>query len=38
MGLIICKDILDKHDGKIYVESIEGKGSTFKIQLPYNIA
>lgn len=34
MGLILCSDILKKHNGKIIVESKEGKGSTFTITLP----
>ena len=34
LGLIICKDFIDKHNGKIRVESEEGKGSTFYFTLP----
>jgi signal transduction histidine kinase len=34
MGLILCNDILKKHNGKISVQSKEGKGSTFTISLP----
>jgi signal transduction histidine kinase len=34
MGLILCKDILKKHGGKITVQSKEGKGSTFMITIP----
>ncbi len=36
LGLIICKELVEKHDGKILVESSEGKGSRFKIILPIN--
>ena len=34
LGLAIVKDILDSHQGKISVESIIGKGSTFTLQFP----
>ena len=29
LGLIICKDFIEKHSGKLWVESKVGKGSTF---------
>lgn len=34
MGLILCKDFIEKHGGKIWVESKNGQGSTFKMTLP----
>lgn len=34
LGLAICRDIIQQHNGKIWVQSILGKGSTFYVLLP----
>lgn len=35
LGLAISKEVIEMHHGRIWVDSIEGKGSTFYISLPY---
>ena len=34
LGLILCKEIVEKHSGKIEAESIKGKGSRFTVTIP----
>jgi PAS domain S-box-containing protein len=34
LGLLLCRDFVERHDGKIWAESRVGKGSIFKISLP----
>ncbi|BBE17540.1 sensor histidine kinase [Aquipluma nitroreducens] len=34
LGLILCKDFIERHGGKIWAESTEFMGSTFHILLP----
>jgi signal transduction histidine kinase len=34
LGLSVCRQIIEQHQGRIRVESVVGKGSTFTVKLP----
>ncbi|WP_276348586.1 PAS domain S-box protein [Daejeonella sp. JGW-45] len=34
MGLVLCRNFVEKHGGKIWIESTVGKGSTFYFNIP----
>ena len=36
LGLLLCKEMIEKHNGSISVESEEGKGTTFRVIFPSN--
>jgi PAS domain S-box-containing protein len=36
LGLLLCKEMIDLHNGKIIVESEHGKGTKFSVVIPYN--
>ncbi len=34
VGLILCKELIEKHNGEIWVESNLGEGSNFSFMIP----
>jgi signal transduction histidine kinase len=34
LGLSVCRQIIEQHNGRIRVESVVGRGSTFTVKLP----
>ena len=38
VGLALCKKIIDRHHGRIWAVSEEGKGSTFYLAFPVNVS
>jgi signal transduction histidine kinase len=37
LGLSVCRQIIEQHHGRIRVESVLGKGSTFTVKLPLRV-
>lgn len=37
LGLLLCKDFVEKHNGKLTIESEPGKGATFSFNIPKKI-
>jgi signal transduction histidine kinase len=37
LGLFLCRELIERHGGRIWLESEEGKGSTFTFVLPLSL-
>lgn len=37
-GLMLCRDLINKYNGELVIESELGKGSTFTIKMPYHLS
>jgi two-component system, sensor histidine kinase ChiS len=37
IGLSLCKELVQQHQGSITLESEEGKGSLFRVELPLHV-
>jgi signal transduction histidine kinase len=37
LGLSVCRQIIEQHQGRIRVESLVGKGSKFTVKLPLHV-
>jgi len=37
LGLLVCKEFIERHEGEILVDSVVGKGTTFRLMLPQNV-
>jgi signal transduction histidine kinase len=34
LGLYLCRELVERHGGRIWFKSVEGEGSTFHVSLP----
>lgn len=37
LGLYLCRELVERHEGRLWFESEEGAGSTFSLTLPLNV-